>query len=344
MDLDDAGEQLAVDLRRAWVRSTAQLDYPAAQRALEAGEAGEQLVLLAEVGAAREQAERRRGGFDLPIPEQEAKPDATAGGLGWTLALRGPLAVERHNAQLSLLTGMAAAGLMLAGGAGLLRTLPPPVPEAVERLRRTALGLGLAWAADASLGDALRAVDAQTPAGAAFLEEATELLRGAGYAAFDGAPPPQPVHGALAAPYAHVTAPLRRLADRATTEVCLAFASDAEPPAWARAALAELPAAMAAATRRAGALERACVDLLEALLLRDRVGERFAATVVEAASGRRPRATVTIPSPPVRARCDGDGLALGTVVDARLVEADPVQRRVRFAAGEERVVQPAAAR
>jgi exoribonuclease R len=326
VDLDADGEQTAVDLRRAWVRSRAQLDYPAAQRALDAGSADEPLVLLAEVGAARETAERRRGGFDLPVPEQEAVP---AGGT-WSLALRGPLAVERHNAQLSLLTGMAAAGLMLQAGVGLLRTMPPPDDGAVAWLRRTATGLGVAWPADAALGDVVRAVDARTPAGAAFLEEATSLLRGAGYTPFDGTPPEEAVHGALATAYAHVTAPLRRLADRAATEVCVAVAAGADPPGWAREALPGLPDAMTAAARRAGAYERACVDLVEAALLRDRVGERFRATVVDV-DGRRPAGTVTIPRPAVRARCDGEGLELGAVVDARLVEADPVRRAVRFA-------------
>ena len=140
------------------------------------------------------------------------------------------------------------------------------------------------------------------------------------------------MHGALAAPYAHVTAPLRRLADRAATEVCLAAAAGAEAPAWAREALPRLPDVMAAAARRAGTYERACVDLVEAVLLRERVGERFRATVVDV-DGRRPAGTVTIPRPAVRARCDGDGLELGAVVDARLVEADPARRAVRFSVG-----------
>jgi exoribonuclease R len=332
IDLDADGEQVAVDLRRAWVRSRAQLDYPAAQRDLDAGTADEPLVLLAEVGPAREGAERRRGGFDLPVPEQEVTRPHPPGAGAWTLTLRGPLAVERHNAQLSLLTGMAAAGLMLQAGVGLLRTMPPPDAGAVAWLRRTAAGLGVAWGADTALGDVLRGVDPHEPAGAAFLEEATTLLRGAGYTPFDGAPPEQPVHGALAAPYAHVTAPLRRLADRAATEVCLAAAAGVEPPAWAREALPRLPDVMAAAGRRAGAYERACVDLVEAVLLRERVGERFRATVVDVDS-RRPAGTVTIPRPAVRARCDGERLELGAVVDARLVEADPTRRAVRFAAG-----------
>ena len=89
---------------------------------------------------------------------------------------------------------------------------------------------------------------------------------------------------------------------------------------------------MTAAGRRSGAYERACVDLVEAVLLRGRVGERFRATVVDV-DRRKPTGTVTISSPAVRAHCDGDRLQLGTVIDARLVEADPARRAVRFAAG-----------
>ena len=48
---------------------------------------------------------------------------------------------------------------------------------------------------------------------------------------------------ASAAPYAHVTAPLRRLVDRFGTEVCLALAAGAEPAPELRAALPELPGA-----------------------------------------------------------------------------------------------------
>jgi exoribonuclease R len=60
------------------------------------------------------------------------------------------------------------------------------------------------------------------PAAAALLVLATRLLRGAGYTAFDGELPEQPMHSAVALPYAHCTAPLRRLADRHVGEVCLA--------------------------------------------------------------------------------------------------------------------------
>ena len=49
---------------------------------------------------------------------------------------------------------------------------------------------------------------------AALLVEATTLLRGSGYVAFDGEPPKAAVHSALASAYTHTTAPLRRLVDR----------------------------------------------------------------------------------------------------------------------------------
>jgi exoribonuclease R len=326
VDLGADGERAAVDLRRAWVRSRAQLDYVGAQRTVDDGAATGALALLTEVGTARAAAIRRHGGFDLPLPDQEVVP----AGDGWTLELRGPLPVERHNAQLSLLCGLAAADLMLGLGLGLLRTLPPPEPAALERLRAVARGLGVAWPADVALGEVLDGLDSSEPAAAAFVEETTTLLRGAAYCAFDGAPPEQAVHGAIGAPYAHVTAPLRRLCDRFTTEVCLAASAGTPVPAWARDALPALPEAMTGAARRDGALERACVDLLEAELLCDRVGETFSATVVEV--GDRGKATVTIREPPVRAPCDGDDLVPGSVREVTLTTADPATRRVRFTA------------
>src|SRR4029453_16221783 len=179
---------------------------------------------------------------NLPLPEQEIEPD----GDGWRLVLRAALPVQEHNAQISLAPGMAAARLMLAGGVGLLRTMPAPRPDAVDRLRAAARSLGIAWPKGASIGAVVAAVDPGDPRGAAFLDQAAELLRGAGYTAFDAAAeesaaqngtaqgdaaeksgkgsaarsgpakngPAETGHGGVGAPYAHVTAPLRRLADR----------------------------------------------------------------------------------------------------------------------------------
>ena len=55
------------------------------------------------------------------------------------------LPVEQDNAEISLLTGMAAAQIMLDGRVGILRTVPPPDDRAVAALRRAAVALGIAW-------------------------------------------------------------------------------------------------------------------------------------------------------------------------------------------------------
>ncbi|MBV9099033.1 MAG: RNB domain-containing ribonuclease, partial [Frankiaceae bacterium] len=203
LDLDASGELTATDVRRAIVRSRAQLDYVSLQKSQ-----GEVFELLREVGERRLALERARGGVSLPVPEQQVDGDGTA----WTLTYRAMLPVEDWNAQLSLLTGMAAAALMLDAGVGLLRTMPPPPADVVASLRRSALALGVSWPASTSYAEAVRRLDASVPAQAALLRLASVLFRGAGYVAFDGSLPAQRLHSAVAAPYAHATAPLRRLA------------------------------------------------------------------------------------------------------------------------------------
>ena len=172
------------------------------------------------------------------------------------------------------------------------------------------------------------ALDPHVPAHAALLTLSTRLLRGAGYTAFDGAPPEQPLHSAIAAPYAHCTAPLRRLADRYVLQTCVALLAGREVPEDVRALLPELPAIMASADRAANALERAGIDLAEALVLQPRVGERFAGAVVVEAGATR--GVVQLREPAVRARCEGAGLTLGGVLDVELVTADPATRTVLF--------------
>ena len=327
LDLDGTGELTGTDVRRARVRSVRRWDYAEVQRELAAGTAGEQLTLLREIGTRRQALARARDAVDLPTPEQEVTdgPDGRP-----QLAYRAQLPSEAWNAQISLLTGMAAAGLMLAGRIGLLRTLPPPAADAVASLRRSALALGLPWPEGTPYGDVVSAQDASTPPAAALLTLATRLLRGAAYTAFDGALPEQQMHSAVAAPYAHCTAPLRRLADRYVSEVCLALCAGLPVPDWARAALPALPAEMAAADKRAHEVERAIVDLAEAVVLAPRVGEEFDAVVVE--SGAK-GGVVQLEQPAVRARCDGPDLPLGQRIRVRLTTADPTTRVVRFGAG-----------
>ena len=324
IDLDADGEPVRVDLRRARVRSRAQLDYPSVQAQADAGSLPEPLALLPRLGALLERGALERGAIELGTPDQEVVrgPDGS-----WTLALRGDLPVEGWNAQISLLTGRCAASLMLDGGVGVLRTLPPARPQDVDRLRLLAPALGVDWPADAGPGAVIAGLDAGRPGHAAFLEEAVTLLRGAGYTPFDGPPPQQPVHSGVAAPYAHVTAPLRRLVDRFGTEVCLALAAGSEPAAELRAVLPELPGLMAVSDRRTREVERAVVDATEAWLMRRRVGETFSAVVVDAEDGR---GTVVLDDLAIRGRCTGKGLRPGTRVGVRLEEADVAGRTVRF--------------
>jgi exoribonuclease R len=328
IDLDADGATVAVSLERARVRSRAKLDYVGVQRQVDAGTAPESIALLPELGTLLARRAADRGAVDLPLPEQEVERD----GAGWRLVLRAPLPVEENNAQISLLTGMAAADIMLRGGVGLLRTMPPPKPEAVGKLRAAAASLGVGWPQGASVGAVVASVDPGTARGAAFLDQAADLLRGAAYSAFDGTPPAETGHGGVGAPYAHVTAPLRRLADRYATETCLALAAGRPVPDWARAALPRLPKTMADTDRLAGSADRAAIDLAEAVLLAKRVGEVFDAGVVDldtTAKDRPAGGTVAIDDPAVRARCAGE-LPLGERVPVRLVTADPPTRNVQF--------------
>jgi exoribonuclease R len=318
IDLDGSGEPVAVDLRRTTVRSRARLDYPGVQSDADAGRLHPSLALLPEIGRLRLQAARRRHAINLDLPDSEVVPDGDG---KWTLERRAILPVESYNAEISLLTGMCAATIMLAGRVGILRTLPPPTQQQVMQLRRATAVLGIPWPDDEPPGDVVSTLDSSKPREAAFLEDAVRLLRGAGYTPFDKALPEQPGHGGVGAPYAHVTAPLRRLVDRFATEVCLALHAGTPVPDWARSALPALPGIMAAADRVSDQLERACSDAVSEFLLAGRVGERFTGIVVQM-DAAKDRATVLLDDPPVRARCSPDHLTEGSRVTVRLVGVD----------------------
>lgn len=323
IDLDSSGEQRSVEVRRALVRSRQRLDYATVQETLDAGGADEWLLLLAEIGRLREEREIDRGGVSLPIPEQEiVQQDG-----GFRLDYRVPLPVEGWNAQISLLTGMAAADLMLHGEIGVLRTLPAAPESEIRKLRRAASVLDVDWPEGASYAEVIRGLDPANPRQAALLEDATALLRGAGYTAFDGGVPEHATHAAVAAEYAHTTAPLRRLVDRYVGEVCVALCAGQAVPDWVRSALPGLPQRMSESDRRAGELERESVALMEAVVLAGSIGETFDAAVVDV--HERGGGTVQLRDPAVRAECDGQ-LPLGEHVRVRLVEADTTRRSVRF--------------
>jgi VacB/RNase II family 3'-5' exoribonuclease len=329
IELDATGEGTKVDVRRARVRSRARLDYDGVQARIDAGTADPMWALLREVGELRKQRERRRGGISLPLPEQEVRVEADG---QWRLEFRARHPVEDWNEQISLLTGMAAAHLMVQAKVGILRTLPKPQDWAVERLRRTAHALGLAWPQAMSYPDFIDSLDPARPRHVAMMVASTSVLRGAGYVAFDGALPAQPMHWPLAAEYAHATAPLRRLVDRYTGETCVALCAGKPVPQWVREALPALPAAMQAADQRASRFERAVLDLVEAATLASRVGEVFDGAIVEVRRDDPKLGVVVLRDPAIEAPVAGAGpLPLGDTVRVRLVDADPARRSTRFA-------------
>jgi exoribonuclease R len=308
---------------RALVRSREQLSYDEAQARIDAGTAAEPLLLLKEIGLARAAQEVARGAVSLSLPEQQL--DRVNG--GYRLGFRATLPVEQWNAQISLLTGIAAARLMIAGRIGLVRTLPEPNDDTVATLRRAARALHIDWPTSMSYADRIRSLDPSKHREAALMHQAARLFRGAGYLAFDGEVPEHATHSAIASTYAHVTAPLRRVGDRYANEVVLALCAGRPVPDDVRAALPTLPAVLGRAQQRQGALDRGALDLAETLVMHDHVGDVFDAAVVNL---DQRRAVIEITEPAIVSELDPDGLALGSEVQVRLMGVDPVTRSLRF--------------
>ena len=325
--LDADGDVTEAKVERARVRSRQKLDYVGVQRELGHAPPGSTLALLEVVGTLRIAKEAERGGVSLPMPAQEIDVE----GDRLRLEYRAMLPVESWNAQLSLLTGFAAARLMIEGKVGVLRTLPPAPEHEVRALRRTARALGIDWPNSMGHPEFIRSLDPSRPADAAMVVACTRLLRGAGYVSFHGQVPDQPEHAALASPYAHVTAPLRRLVDRYGLEICVALCAGTEIPAWVIEGMDALPDLMRDSGRRSHAYENAVVNLVEALTLERRVGESFAGVILEVEHDDEREGTVMVREPAVEAPVvSTQPLPVGEDVTVTLTEADPATRKVRF--------------
>ena len=319
LELDSAANVTAVRVYRARVTSRTQYDYDMAQRLIDTGSG---LLLLRDIGEKRLHLEEARGGASLRVPETEV--ELLEG--SYVITRRSPLPVESWNAQLSLMTGMAAASLMLEAGIGILRTMPEADEDAVSRFRNQAKALGRPWPSTQRYGDYLRSLDTDDPRQLAIMHAAASLFRGAGYTAFDGAVPENTMQAAVAAPYAHVTAPLRRLVDRFALVLCEAVSAGEAVPEWVREALTELPSLMSASNSLAGQVDNRALDAVEAAMLRGRIGEEFDATVLSSGKGS---STVQLDDPPVTAKSDFP-LAAGSRVRVRLESAEIATGTVRF--------------
>jgi exoribonuclease R len=308
IELDAAGRQTSAHVDRATVRSYERLAY---------GEA--EIPWLEQIGTLRIALARSRGAVTLNAPAQTVVPDPGAD-CGYRLELERRRPDEDWNAEISLLAGMAAAGLMEQRGLGLLRTMSGADSYRVEQLRHAARGLGVTWPANIAYADFVTRLDPSRPHEAALLEEARGVMGHAGYAFFEGHPPPDSEHAGIAARYAHTTAPLRRLADRYVLDL-LGGSGD-------RSALSRLPEVMAESGARSGQVERAIIDDVETRLLEHRVGERFTAVALE---NDRRGTVIRITEPAVRARLHAEPPPKpGDVVAVQLVRADPVSRSLEF--------------
>lgn len=341
-ELNPQAEVSSVIVRRAQVRSRAKLSYKGVQAQLDAGTAAPVLQLLKEVGLKRVELEKARGGASLNMPEQEITqmPDG-----GYRIVAAPQLPVEDWNAQISLMTGMAAAKLMLEGKVGILRTMPAPDERSLRHFKRQTGALGKPWDGEISYGEYLRTLDPADPRQLAILHSAGMLFRGAGYTPFEGALPPDAIQSAIGSAYAHTTAPLRRLIDRFVLVICEALSNGREVPAWAREALPSLPEIMASSDQLASKMERLSLDTVEAALLVNHIGQEFDAVVISgskpaknnnggngngtSSNGSSPSGIVQISDPAVTARCTGE-LESGTKVRVRLISSDIPTREVRL--------------
>jgi exoribonuclease R len=306
--LGSRAEVASLDGTRAIVRSRAQLAYPevsehlARERqqlgsgSLAGQEWSHSLSLLEEVGRKRQVLEAERGGVSLRIPAQQVQR-WTAAVTGYRLAFETSSDVEEWNAQVSLMTGIAAAELMIQHGVGLLRSLAPPRADRLRALKLTARALGVAWPAGMDYDDFVRSLDPRIPTDAVILHQAAMVTGGARYVAFFGDPKPQDRHAGIAAFYAHATAPLRRLADRYVLDLLVSLSSKAAPDQSLLVALQKLPKIMAASDGRSHRLESRILDCVEARLLHGREGEIFAANVIAL---RADGVVVQIADPPIR--------------------------------------------
>ncbi len=313
--IDAAGGARLDGVERAVVRSRAKLAYEDV--------ADDELPPdFGELARRIEAAEAARDAPRVEFPDQELT--RTDG--GWELRFSPRLASEDDNAGMSLATNLAVADALVAAGTGLFRTMAPPDDRAVARLRHTAAAFGLTWPAERTLAQFQRSLPAGDARTAAFLLAVRRAGGRAGYERF--AADTVPWHAAIAASYAHVTAPLRRLADRYVIEAALAVAAGRAVPDDVEASFASLPGVMARGDGLANRVDRAVLDLAEAVVLAPREGEVFDAVVVD--EDRRGTVIQLVDPAAVLAHVTAHRVEPGDAIRVRLAAVDVAARQVTF--------------
>jgi VacB/RNase II family 3'-5' exoribonuclease len=299
---------------RALIQSRAKLAYDSVR--------DDQLPAeFAELATRIAAAEQRRGAARIDPPEQEV----THKDGKFTLAFRPRLVSEARNSAMSLATNLAIADVLQAHKTGLFRIMDAPDDRAVKRLRATATAFGLDWPFAVSLKDFNATLDPDIASHAAMM---LAIRRAGAHALY--APYREdvvPWHAAMAATYAHATAPLRRLADRYVVQATLAIMNGQPVPDAAEQAFARLPKIMASADALGGQIARSVIDLAEAVMLNGRVGAIFAAVVTDVDErGTR----VQLIDLPVVTRIVAHGVTPGEALRVQLLTVDLARRSAEF--------------
>lgn len=313
--IDPSGRSSFEDAVRAIVRSRAKLAYETVQPS-------DLPAAFAELSRRIGQADEKRGAARVDAPQQELIVGADG---HFSLAFRPQLESELQNAAMSLAANLAIADVLLAHGTGLFRVMAEPDERAVRRLRHTAQALGLVWPKAETLKQFEVGLDGSNPRNAAFMTAVRRAGPGASYAPYR--PGVVPWHSAMAATYAHATAPLRRLADRYVIEAALRIADGQGGTAELAATFERLPEVMAKAEEKAGQVDRATLDLAEAVALEGYEGSRFHAVVTNIDERG---ARIQLSKPAVVARVQAGDAAPGDSIEVELVSVDVAHRQLKF--------------
>lgn len=313
--IDGAGKSFLEGATRAVIRSRAKLAYETVQ-------AADLPVDFAELSRRIEQAEDARGAARVDAPEQELVMEKAG---HFALRFKPQAPAEAQNAAMSLAANLAIADALLAHRTGLFRVMAEPDEWAINRLRHTAKALGLLWPKDVALKDFERKLDSSNPRDVAFQAAVHRAGPKASYAPYT--PGVVPWHSAMAATYAHATAPLRRLADRYVIEAAVQISSGQAVSEELNSIFQRLPAVMARAEEKAGQIDRAVLDLAEAVVLKGHEGSRFSAVVTDIDDRG---ARIQLSDPAVIARVNADNAMPGDTISVELASVDVAHRQARF--------------
>lgn len=330
------------DVRRAWTRNQAKLDYPSVSAWLDGkgpvppplrdrSDLQEQVRMQDELAVALAQGRKRAGALDVDTAETRAVLDAEGRVTG--LAVKEPLRAALIVEELMIASNRTVARTLDAAGLPSLRRIVRE-PERWARIVRWALDLGtqLPTTPDsralAGLVDRLRKENSAEDFGDLSLALVKLIGRGE-YVAF-GKGRPEPVHFGLATTeYTHATAPNRRYADLATQRLLLAHVSGAGAP-YTLDELDALAQHCSHQESQAHKVERRVKKSAAAVLLAPRIGHEFRG-VVTGSSAKGVYARVTAPPVEGRVTQGAEGLEVGDRVRLRLLSVSVDQGFLDFA-------------